>query len=109
MQNIFHDQDLSASSFLVTGGAGFIGSHIAEYLLKNGAGKVRVLDNMTNGFELTPDLANDYEAVIVTVPHRAFANMDAAAFVKITKPHAIIADLKGAYRGIITSRKYWSL
>jgi UDP-N-acetylglucosamine 4-epimerase len=47
----FHTKDLSTSSFLITGGAGFIGSHIAEYLLKNGAQKVRVLDNLVNGFE----------------------------------------------------------
>ena len=51
MNNIFHTESLENKSFLVTGGAGFIGSHIAEYLLKNGAGKVRVLDNMINGFE----------------------------------------------------------
>ena len=47
----FHTKNLSNSSFLITGGAGFIGSHIAEYLLKNGAQKVRVLDNLFNGFE----------------------------------------------------------
>lgn len=47
----FHNKDLSNSSFLITGGAGFIGSHITEYLLKNGAKKVRVLDNLTNGFQ----------------------------------------------------------
>jgi len=47
----FHTKELSKSNFLVTGGAGFIGSHIAEYLLKNGAQKVRVLDNLVNGFE----------------------------------------------------------
>jgi len=29
----FHTQDISNLSFLVTGGAGFIGSNIAEYLL----------------------------------------------------------------------------
>ena len=62
MQNIFHDQDLSTSSFLITGGAGFIGSHIAEYLLKNGAGKVRVLDNMTNGFESNIEILRHYDA-----------------------------------------------
>ncbi len=51
MGNQFHTKDISKDSFLVTGGAGFIGSHIAEYLLQHGAKKVRVLDNMANGFE----------------------------------------------------------
>lgn len=60
MSNNFHQQDLSASSFLVTGGAGFIGSHIAEYLLKNGAGRVRVLDNMSNGFQSNIDILSAY-------------------------------------------------
>ena len=61
------------------------------------------------GFELTPDLSNDYAAVIVAVPHREYLNMDDDAFAKLTKPHAMIADLKGIYRNKITSRKYWSL
>lgn len=45
----FHTADISRKSFLVTGGAGFIGSHIVEYLLAHGAGKVRVLDNLATG------------------------------------------------------------
>ncbi len=45
----FHTQDLSRYTFLVTGGAGFIGSHIVEYLLRHGAGKVIVLDNLVTG------------------------------------------------------------
>jgi UDP-N-acetylglucosamine/UDP-N-acetylgalactosamine 4-epimerase len=47
---IYHTRDLGNSKFLVTGGAGFIGSNIVEYLLKNGAGHVRVLDNLSNGY-----------------------------------------------------------
>ncbi|HNA18077.1 MAG TPA: GDP-mannose 4,6-dehydratase, partial [Ferruginibacter sp.] len=62
MDSTFHSKDLSNSSFLVTGGAGFIGSHIAEYLLKNGAGKVRVLDNMANGFKSNLAILKQYSA-----------------------------------------------
>ena len=60
LDNQFHTQDLSTSSFLITGGAGFIGGHIAEYLLKNGAGKVRVLDNFANGFQSNLDVLRPY-------------------------------------------------
>lgn len=52
MRNTFtkyHSRDLSDLSFLITGGAGFIGSNLVEYLLYYGAKKVRVLDNLSNG------------------------------------------------------------
>jgi UDP-N-acetylglucosamine 4-epimerase len=62
MSNTFHTKDLSGSSFLVTGGAGFIGSHIAEYLLKHGAKKVRVLDNLSNGFQSNLDILRKFPA-----------------------------------------------
>jgi UDP-N-acetylglucosamine/UDP-N-acetyl-alpha-D-glucosaminouronate 4-epimerase len=39
---------MTIDSYLVTGGAGFIGSHIAEALLRGGA-TVRVLDNLATG------------------------------------------------------------
>ncbi len=45
-----HSKDLSAYSFLVTGGAGFIGSNITEYLIKNGVKQVRVLDDLSTGY-----------------------------------------------------------
>ncbi|MDO9375240.1 MAG: SDR family oxidoreductase [Ferruginibacter sp.] len=60
MSPIFHSKDLSNSCFLITGGAGFIGSHLAEYLLKNGAGKVRVLDNLVNGFASNLSVLQQY-------------------------------------------------
>lgn len=58
--NNFHTKDITGSSFLVTGGAGFIGSHIADYLLSNGAKTVRVLDNMVNGFKSNLDILKQY-------------------------------------------------
>lgn len=56
----FTHDSLSQKSFLVTGGAGFIGSHIVEYLLLHGAAKVRVLDDFSTGFKsnITPFLTH---------------------------------------------------
>jgi len=58
----FHTKDITQHNFLITGAAGFIGGHIAEYLLKNGAAKVRVLDNMVNGFDKNLDILRQYPA-----------------------------------------------
>ncbi len=59
----YHTQTLADKNFLVTGGSGFIGSNIVEYLLVNGAKKVRVLDNLANGYK---------ENIIPFLSHPAF-------------------------------------
>lgn len=49
--NIPSLNNIKDKQFLVTGGAGFIGSHLVTYLLNNGAKEVRVLDNLSTGFK----------------------------------------------------------
>ncbi|MCP9753201.1 nucleotide sugar dehydrogenase [Ferruginibacter sp. HRS2-29] len=61
------------------------------------------------GFGLADDLSSDYDAVIVTVPHNNYKTLDDAYFASITKPKALVADLKGIYRNKVNSRAYWSL
>ncbi len=46
----YQSQDISRYSFLITGGAGFIGSNIVAYLLDNQAKKIRILDNLSTGY-----------------------------------------------------------
>jgi len=61
------------------------------------------------GFGLTEKTGNDYDAVIITVPHNEYKDLDDSYFNSITKKHALVADLKGLYRNKITNRAYWSL
>jgi UDP-N-acetyl-D-galactosamine dehydrogenase len=61
------------------------------------------------GFGLTATTGTDYDAVIVTVPHKDYLTLDEAYFAGITKQHGMVADLKGIYRNKITNRTYWSL
>jgi len=61
------------------------------------------------GFGLVTETQNDYDAVIVTVPHESFKSWGDKDFASITHQGALIADLKGLFRNKIHSRKYWSL
>ena len=60
------------------------------------------------GFELCKETANNYDAIIVTVPHEAYKNHDDAYFAAISKNEALIFDLKGTYRNEIKTRAYKS-
>jgi UDP-N-acetyl-D-galactosamine dehydrogenase len=60
------------------------------------------------GFGLTEKAGDGYDAVIVTVCHQPYAELDEKYFESITKPQAMIADLKGTYRNKIQTRQYWS-
>ena len=61
------------------------------------------------GLHLTREIAKDYDAVIVTVPHDPYKELDDRYFASITREGALIADLKGIYKNKINNRKYWSL
>ena len=61
------------------------------------------------GFGLAEKTAADYDAVIITVPHNDYKDLDDAYFSSISKEKAMIADLKGIYRNKIINRTYWSL
>ena len=61
------------------------------------------------GFSLINTISNDYDVIIIAVSHKNYIDLNADYFVSITKPHALIADLKGLYKDKITSRAYWSL
>jgi UDP-N-acetyl-D-galactosamine dehydrogenase len=52
---------------------------------------------------------SDYDAIIMAVSHDDYKNYEEADFTKITKPGAILVDLKGSYRNKIKNLQYWTL
>ncbi|MBC7904216.1 MAG: nucleotide sugar dehydrogenase [Gemmatimonadaceae bacterium] len=61
------------------------------------------------GLHLTKTPGNNYDAVVVTVPHELYTRHNNEYFESITTQKALVVDLKGIYKGKITGRKYWSL
>src|SRR5688500_987152 len=61
------------------------------------------------GLKLCREVNNGYDAVIITVPHKPYLELDDKYFASISQEHALVADLKGIFKNKITSRKYWSL
>jgi nucleoside-diphosphate-sugar epimerase len=69
---------MKKQTFLVTGGAGFIGSHMTEFLLSLGH-QVRVLDNLSQGRrEWVPETAEFLEGdiAVADIGHRAVDGVD---------------------------------
>ena len=65
--------------------------------------------NHEYGFELTANIGNDYDAVIIAVNHKEYLNYDEKWFQNILNKDGLIVDIKGVYKGKITSTNYWSL
>ena len=103
----FHGRDISGNSFLVTGGAGFIGSHIVEYLLKNGAGKVRVLDNLSTGSITNVELFSGYKQYeFVKGDIRDVATCDAAcAGIDYVTHQAALGSVPRSVKDPVTSNE----
>ncbi|HVZ56136.1 MAG TPA: nucleotide sugar dehydrogenase [Chitinophagaceae bacterium] len=61
------------------------------------------------GFSLVSQPGSSYDAIIVAVPHEPYLKLDDAYFSSVTKPNALIVDIKGIFRSKIVNRSYWSL
>jgi UDP-N-acetyl-D-galactosamine dehydrogenase len=61
------------------------------------------------GLNLANSIGKDYDAVLITVPHTPYLQLDQDYYLSITKQSACIADLKGILRDKIKEREYWTL
>lgn len=61
------------------------------------------------GLELSANVKPRYDAIVVAVSHEDYMNKDEKFFRGIAHETALLADLKGIYRGKIKHMQYWSL
>lgn len=61
------------------------------------------------GIRLIEKPRTKYDAVVVAVAHTLYRDLDESFFLSITSDHAVLADLKGIYRGSMRRLIYWSL
>jgi UDP-N-acetyl-D-galactosamine dehydrogenase len=61
------------------------------------------------GFDLTDDISDDYNAVVVAVAHQDYVKLVEAYFKSITSKNAVLVDVKGIFRNKIKDLTYWSL
>jgi UDP-N-acetyl-D-galactosamine dehydrogenase len=60
------------------------------------------------GFCLS-EITGNYDAIILAVNHREYANLSEDYFVKLSRDNGIFVDVKGIYRNRIKKLTYWSL
>jgi UDP-N-acetyl-D-glucosamine/UDP-N-acetyl-D-galactosamine dehydrogenase len=59
--------------------------------------------------DLTARIDTDYDAVILAVNHKEYADLDEDYFLSVCTPNAVIVDIKGILRGKIKSLCYWCI
>jgi len=118
-------KDMNKSTVLVMGAtfkedvSDIRNSKVADVIkeLKNFGLNVEVVDPHASstdlkheyGFELTPAIGKNYDAVVVAVNHKPYQDLTEDYFKTIVNEGAILVDLKGMYRGKIKNITYWSL
>jgi UDP-N-acetyl-D-galactosamine dehydrogenase len=61
------------------------------------------------GLDLKREAGADYDAIIIATPHQEYLAMTVEDLYTMTRPSALIADLKGIFKGRVRDRSYWSL
>jgi len=59
--------------------------------------------------DITPQIGEQYDAVILAVNHREYEQLDETYFKSICTDHAVVVDIKGVLRGKINDLKYWCI
>jgi len=79
--------------------------------------RVDIMDPLANpseirheyGLELKPTIGQNYDVVVIAVSHKAYRNCDENYYKSISKPGAIIFDVKGILHNQIEDLEYCSL
>lgn len=61
------------------------------------------------GFNLTKNIDNSYDAIVVAVSHKEYASLDYSYFEKIAADNTVFIDVKGIYPTLKDKFTYWSL
>lgn len=61
------------------------------------------------GFHLDDSEGKKYDAIILAVPHKEYAQLTEAHFLELAGPDCIFIDIKGVFRNKMSTLHYWSL